>query len=244
MNLSGIERPGVLRGAVSRGAMRRGAVLRGAVVPGALLLGALALAGCSDTPSKDAGGTPSSKPTGGSSTAPIPTASTPTLTPLPTPSKPWPTPKVTGQPASDAPLAQRIRFAIAKQAQIAAGKAATTTVTCPGIEDAEKPGTHDLSCTVTYAGKSYPGKLTIEAKQYTATYKFTSDSVPIVRAKVVDAVQRTVTDAAKVTCTMDDVAVVKHTSQGISCDVTSTGNAVQPYRAQVSGNGQVLVTKA
>jgi hypothetical protein len=198
------------------------------------------LAGCSDSkPDKESGGTPSA-PT----SAPIPTASNPTLTPLPTPSKPWPTPKITGQPESDAPLAQRIRFAISKQAQIAAGKADTTTVSCPGIENAEKPGTHDLTCTVTYAGKSYPGKLTIDAKQYSATYKFTSDSVPVVRAKVVDAVQRTVSNASKVTCTMDDVAVVKHTSQGISCDVTTTDNAVQPYRAQISGNGQVLVTKA
>jgi hypothetical protein len=201
------------------------------------------LAGCSDSkPDNESGGTPSTAPTGGTSS--IPTASTPTLTPLPTPSKPWPTPKVTGEPEPDAPLAQRIRFAISKQAQVAAGKAATTTVSCPGIDDAEKPGTHNLTCTVTYAGKSYPGTLTIDAKQYSATYKFTSDSVPIVRAKVVDAVQRTVTNASKVTCTMDDVAVVKHTSQGISCDVTSTDNAVQPYRAQISGNGQVLVTKA
>jgi hypothetical protein len=198
------------------------------------------LAGCSDSkPDKESGGTPSAP-----ASAPIPTASNPTLTPLPTPSKPWPTPKITGQPESDAPLAQRIRFAISKQAQIAAGKADTTTVSCPGIENAEKPGTHDLTCTVTYAGKSYPGKLTIDAKQYSATYKFTSDSVPVVRAKVVDAVQRTVSNASKVTCTMDDVAVVKHTSQGISCDVTTTDNAVQPYRAQISGNGQVLVTKA
>ncbi|QNE21753.1 hypothetical protein F1D05_32325 [Kribbella qitaiheensis] len=213
-------------------------------VLGTAAVSASLLTGCSDSPSKDAGGIPSTAPTTGSSSAPIPTASTPSLTPLPTPSKPWPTPKVTGQPASDAPLAQRIRFAISKQAQIAAGKAATTTVSCPGIENAEAPGTHNLTCTVTYAGKAYPGKLTVDAKQYTATYKFTSDSVPIVRAKVVDAIQRTVTDASKVTCTMDDVAVVKHTSQGISCDVTTTGNAVQPYRAQVSGNGQVLVTKA
>jgi hypothetical protein len=198
------------------------------------------LAGCSDSkPDSKSGGTPSA-PT----SAPIPTASTPSLPPLPTPSKPWPTPKVTGQPDAEAPLAQRIRFAISKQAQIAAGKAATTTVSCPGIDDAEKPGTHNLTCTVTYAGKAYPGTLTIDAKQYSATYKFTSDSVAIVRAKVVDAVQRTVTNASKVTCTMDDVAVVKHTSQGISCDVTNTDNAVQPYRAQVSGNGQVLVTKA
>ena len=227
---------------MNRTGTARTVVLRIGALPVGLLLGVLMLAGCSDTPSKDAGGTPSSTPTSGTSA--IPTASTPVLTPLPTPSKPWPTPKVTGQPESDAPLAQRIRFAISKQAQIAAGKAATTTVSCPGIENSEQPGTHDLTCTVTYAGKSYPGKLTIDAKQYSATYKFTSDSVPIVRAKVVDAVQRTVTGAAKVTCTMDDVAVVKHTSQGISCDVTTTDNAVQPYRAQISGNGQVLVTKA
>ena len=88
------------------------------------------------------------------------------------------------------------------------------------------------------------GNLTIDAKQYSATYKFTSDSVAIVRPKVVDAVQRAVTGAAKVTCTMGEVAVVKHTSQGIQCDVTTTENTVQPYRAQISGNGQVLVTKA
>ena len=201
------------------------------------------LAGCSDSkPDAKSGGTPSAS--GGPTSAPIPTASTPSLPPLPTPSKPWPTPKVTGQPAADAPLAKRIQFAISKQAQIAAGKAATTTVSCPGIADAEKPGTHNLTCTVTYAGKAYPGTLTIDAKQYSATYKFTSDSVPIVRAKVVDAVQRTVANASKVTCTMDDVEVVKHTAQGISCDVTTTDNAVQPYRAQISGNGQVLVTKA
>jgi hypothetical protein len=207
------------------------------------VLGVVAVAGCSDSPSNDAGASPATTGTTKSS-APIPTASTPSLTPLPTPSKPWPTPSVKGTPASDAPLAQRIRFAISKQAQIAAGKTATTTVNCPGIESAEKPGQHSLTCTVTYAGKSYPGKLTIDAKQYSATYKFTSDSVAIVRPKVVDAVQRSVTGAAKVTCTMDEVAVVKHTSQGISCDVTTTENAVQPYRAQVSGNGQVLVTKA
>ncbi|GAA1661984.1 hypothetical protein GCM10009744_64670 [Kribbella alba] len=212
---------------------------------GIALLGVLALAGCSDTPADNAGGSPtSSGTTSAPSSAPIPTASTPSLTPLPTPTKPWPTPSVKGAPESDAPLAQRIRFAVSKQAQIAAGKAATTTVNCPGIESAEKPGQHSLTCTVTYAGKSYPGKLTIDAKQYSATYKFTSESVAIVRPKVVDAVQRTVTGAAKVTCTMDEVAVVKHTSQGISCDVTTVDNAVQPYRARISGNGQVLVTKA
>ena len=115
---------------------------------------------------------------------------------------------------------------------------------CPGIEKVETAGKHELTCTVTYAGKPYTGTLTVDAKQYSATYKFTSESVPIVRAKVVDAVLRTVTDASKVTCTMDDVAVVKHSGQPIACDVTTTGNAVQPYKAQVSGNGQVLVAKA
>ncbi|MDX6258958.1 MAG: hypothetical protein QOH84_646, partial [Kribbellaceae bacterium] len=158
--------------------------------------------------------------------------------------KPWPTPSVKGEPASDAPLAQRIRFAISKQAQITAGRAATTTVSCPGIDKAETAGKHTLACTVTYAGKSYTGQLTVDAKQYSASYKFTSDSVAIVRAKVVDAVLRTVPGAAKVTCTMDDVAVVKQTGDGIACDVTTTANAVQPYKAQVSGNGQVLVAKA
>jgi hypothetical protein len=204
------------------------------------------LSGCSDSDpdAKSGDNPPASTPTAPGSTAPIPTASTPTLTPLPTPSKPWPTPAVKGTPASDAPLAQRIRFAIAKQAQIAAGKAATTSVSCPGIDAAEKPGTHNLTCTVTYAGKSYPGKLTVEAKQYSASYKFTSDSVAIVKAKVVDAVLRTAPGASKVTCTMDDVTVVKHTSEGIACDVTTTDNAVQPYKAQVSGNGQILVAKA
>jgi hypothetical protein len=196
------------------------------------------LAGCTDTP-PEAGKSPS--PNGTSS---APTASTPALTPLPTPSKPWPTPKVTGEPEKDAPLADRIRFAIAKQAQIAAGKAAPTTVKCPGVEDAETAGTHNLTCTVTYAGKSYSGTLTIEAKQYSASYRFTSDSVAIVKSKVVDAVLRTVPGAAKVTCTMDDVAVVKHSGQPITCDVTTTANAVQPYEAQVSGNGQILVSKA
>jgi hypothetical protein len=220
--------------------LTRGRIGVGTAVCSALFL----LSACSDS-KPEAGDSPApSASSSAPSSAPIPTASTPSLTPLPTPSKPWPTPKVTGQPEPDAPLAERIQFAISKQAQIAAGKAATTAVSCPGISDAEKPGTHDLTCTVSYAGKSYPGKLTIEAKQYSATYKFTSDSVPIVRAKVIDAVQRTVTGAAKVTCTMDDVAVVKHTSEGISCDVTTTDNAVQPYRAQISGNGQVLVSKA
>jgi hypothetical protein len=200
------------------------------------------LSGCSDSkPDAQSGGT--SAPSSPVST-PTPTVSTPSLTPLPTPSKPWPTPKVKGEPASDAPLAQRIRFAIAKQAQIAAGKAATTTVRCPGIDDVEKPGTHNLTCTVTYAGKAYSGKLTVEAKQYSASYKFSSESVAIVKPKVVDAVLRTVPGAAKVTCTMDDVAVVKLSSAGIACEATTTDNAVQPYKAQISGNGRILVTKA
>ena len=218
----------------------RGKHLRfGLAVFGVFALAVFLLSACSDSP-------PSAAPsaTASSSSAPIPTASTPSLTPLPTPSKPWPTPKVTGAPADDAPLADRIRFAIAKQAQIAAGKAATTSVKCPGIEDVETAGKHELTCTVTYAGKSYSGTLVVDAKQYSASYKFTSESVPIVKAKVVDAVLRTAPDAAKVTCTMDDVAVVKHSGDGIACDVTTTANAVQPYKAQVSGNGQVLVAKA
>jgi hypothetical protein len=201
------------------------------------------LSACSDS-KPDAGSTPSAPSSSAPSTQSIPTASTPTLTALPTPSKPWPTPKVTGEPASDAPLAERITFAISKQAQIAAGKTASTTVKCPGIDKVETAGNHELTCTVTYAGKPYTGTLTVDAKQYSASYKFTSESVAIVRPKVVDAVLRTVTDAAKVTCTMDDVAVVKHSGEPIACDVTTTANAVQPYKAQVSGNGQVLVAKA
>jgi hypothetical protein len=214
----------------------------GLTVFGLSAIAVFALAACSDS-EPEAGNTPAPT-TPASSAAPIPTASTPSLTPLPTPSKPWPTPKVTGAPENDAPLAERIQFAIAKQAQIAAGKAAATTVKCPGIEDAEKPGNHELTCTVTYAGKPYSGTLIVDAKTYSASYKFTSDSVPIVKPKVVDAVLRQAPDAAKVTCTMDDVAVVKHSGEPITCDVTTTANAVEPYRAQVSGNGQVLVAKA
>ncbi|NIK60903.1 hypothetical protein [Kribbella shirazensis] len=203
------------------------------------------ISACSDS-EPEAGTSPSApaSSTPPSSSAPIPTASTPTLTALPTPSKPWPTPKVTGEPENDAPLAERITFAISKQAQIAAGKAAPTTVKCPGIDKVETAGQHELTCTVTYAGKSYGGTLTVDAKQYTASYKFTSQSVAIVKAKVVDAVLRSAADAAQVTCTMDDVAVVKHSGEPIACDVTTTANAVQPYKAQVSGNGQVLVAKA
>ncbi|MGC4941862.1 hypothetical protein [Kribbella sp. DT2] len=209
----------------------------------------LLLAGCSDDPTPDAGSTPppsapSSAPNSAPTSAPIPTASTPSLTPLPSPSKPWPTPKVTGTPDSDAPLADRIRFAISRQVQVGAGRSATTKVTCPGIDDADTPGKHSLTCTVNYAGKAFTGQLTVEAKQYTATYKFTSESVAVVKAKVVDAVQRAASGAAKVTCTMDDVTVVKRTAQGIACDVTTVDNAVVPYRAQISGNGQILVAKA
>jgi aspartate 1-decarboxylase len=151
---------------------------------------------------------------------------------------------VKGEPASDAPLAQRIRFAISKQAQVTAGRAATTTVNCPGIDKVEKAGKHTLKCTVKYAGKPYEGTLTVDAKQYSASYKFTSEKVAIVRPKVVDAVLRTVPGAAKVTCTMEDVVVVATAGQPIACDVTTTANAVEPYRAQVSGNGQILVSKA
>lgn len=215
----------------------------GLAVFGVSAVAVFLLSACSDS-KPEAGNSPSAPGSSAPSSAPIPTASTPSMTALPTPSKPWPTPKVTGAPADDAPLADRIRFAIAKEAQIAAGKAATTTVKCPGIADVEKPGNHELDCTVTYAGKSYGGTLTVDASTYSASYKFTSDSVPIVKAKVVDAVLRTAPDAAKVTCTMADVAVVKHSGQPIVCDVTTTGNAVQPYKAQVSGNGQVLVAKA
>jgi hypothetical protein len=209
------------------------------------VLGLAVAAGCSDTTQDKASGSSAPSSTPPSTSASIPTTSTQTMTPLPTPSKPWPTPKVTGAPDPEAPLAQRIRFAISKQAQIAAGRAATTTVNCPGIDNVEKAGQHELTCTVTYSGKPYSGTLTVDAKEYSATYRFTSDSVAIVKDKVLDAVRRTVPDAAKVTCTMDAIAVINHTDpQGIACDVTTVANAVQPYRAQVSGDGRVLVAKA
>ena len=223
--------------------LSRDRVRFGLAVFGLSALAVFLLSACSDSKPEAATSPAPSKPAG-SSSAPIPTVSTPALSPLPTPSKPWPTPKVTGAPENDAPLADRIRFAIAKEAQITAGKAATTRVKCPGIESAETPGKHELTCTVTYAGKPYEGTLTIDAKQYSASYKFTSEKVAIVKPKVVDAVQRTAADAAKVTCTMEDVAVVAPAGPPLSCDVTTTANAVQPYKAQVSGNGQVLVTKA
>jgi hypothetical protein len=223
--------------------LRRERLRFGLAVFGLSALAVFLLSACSDS-KPDAADTPASANPSSSAPSSIPTASTPSLTPLPTPSGAWPTPKVTGEPENDAPLADRIRFAIAKEAQIAAGKAAGTKVKCPGIETAETPGKHELTCTVSYAGKSYAGTLTIDAKQYSASYKFTSESVAIVKPKVIDAVLRTAADAAKVTCTMDDVAVVKHSGAPIACDVTTTANAVQPYKAQVSGNGQVLVARA
>ncbi|NUR98067.1 MAG: hypothetical protein HOV67_22785 [Kribbellaceae bacterium] len=209
-------------------------------------LAVFALAACSD--SKPSGSTsPSSAPTVGESSTPtasIPTASTPSLTPLPPPGTPWPAPAVTGAPADDAPLAERIMFAISKQTQIAAGRAAKTTVKCPGIDKVETAGQHSLDCTVTYSGKSFTGKLTVDAKQYSASYKFTSAQVAIVRAKVVDAVLRAAAGASKVTCDMDEIGIVVHDGPPIGCDVTTTANAVQPYKASVTGNGQVQVEKA
>jgi hypothetical protein len=93
---------------------------------------------------------------------------------------------------------------------------------------------------VTYAGASYTGTLTVDAKRYTASYRFTSDSVPIVRAKVVDAVQRVAAGAAKVSCAMEEVAVVKHSDpDGIGCDVTTVQNQVAKYSVAVSGDGKV-----
>jgi hypothetical protein len=200
------------------------------------LFAATVLAGCSDAPAAS-GGTPSVAP----SETPVVTPTEQALPPLPKPSKPWPTPKVTGAPAQDAPLADRIRFAIARQAQLAAGKAATTKVSCPELDSVEKAGgEHKLSCTVTYAGASYTGTLTVDAKRYTASYRFTSDSVPIVRAKVVDAVQRMAAGAAKVSCAMEEVAVVKHSDpDGIGCDVTTVQNQVAKYSVAVSGDGKV-----
>lgn len=199
----------------------------------------LLFAGCSDTPEGR------SRVTDPPSVGPgdIPTPSQSPLTPMKKPTAPWPTPSITGAPPGEAPLAERIRFAIAKQAQVVAGKAAPTTVSCPGLDEVEE--TSRLPCTVTYAGRKYTGTLTVNPKRYSATYKFTSDSVPIVRAKVVDAVLRAAPNPHRVTCTMDEVTVVKHTDQqGISCDVHTTGNAVVPYRARVSGDGKVHVVKA
>ncbi|MFK4086304.1 hypothetical protein ACI2LF_19500 [Kribbella sp. NPDC020789] len=215
----------------------------GIAVFGVSALVVFLLAACSDTP-PSAGGSPSAPGSSGPSSAPIPTASTPTLKPLPTPSKPFPTPVVTGAPEADAPLAQRIRFAIAKQTQLTAGKAAKTTVNCPGIDDADKPGNHTLKCTVTYGGKSFTGALTVNAEPYNASYKFTSEQVAVAKEKVVDAVLRAVPDASKITCTMDLVAVVPSTGDGIRCDVTTTANAVVPHNARISGDGKILVAKA
>jgi hypothetical protein len=204
------------------------------------LLAAAALTGCSDNTPEASGAetTPATAPTTSRTPADLP--------PLPKPSKPWPTPKVTGAPAEDAPLADRIRFAIARQAQLAAGKTARTTVNCPGLDDVEKAGgEHRITCTVTYAGTSYTGTLTVDAKRYTASYKFTSDSVPVVRAKVVDAVRRVAAGVAKVGCAMEAVAVVKHSDpDGIGCDVTTVKNEVVKYAAVVSGDGKIYVEPA
>ncbi|MFI5730996.1 hypothetical protein ACIA49_12805 [Kribbella sp. NPDC051587] len=218
----------------------------GLAVFGVSALAVFLLAACSDTDPK-AGSNPSAPNSSGPSvpsSAPIPTASTPTLKPLPTPSKPWPAPVVTGAPADDAPLANRIRFAIAKQTQITAGKAAKTTVNCPGLDAADKPGKHTLKCTVTYAGQSFTGTLTVDAEPYNASYKFTSEQVAVVKEKVVDAVLRAVPDASKITCTMNPVAVVPSSGDGIRCDVTTTANAVVPHNARISGDGKILVAKA
>ncbi|MFB6726200.1 hypothetical protein ACFCV3_38880 [Kribbella sp. NPDC056345] len=216
----------------------------GLAVFGVSALAVFLLAACSDTDPKS-GSTPSAPGSSSApSTEPIPTASTPTLKPLPRPAKPFPTPAVTGAPESDAPLANRIRFAIAKQTQLTAGKAAKTTVNCPGIDAADKPGKHTLKCTVTYAGKPFTGTLTVDAQPYNASYKFTSEQVAVVKEKVVDAVLRAVPDASKITCTMDLVAVVPSSGDGIRCDVTTTANAVVPHNARISGDGKILVAKA
>lgn len=210
---------------------------------GLLAAGALLLAtGCSDSGPEAAGSTPGT--TAGET--PVATRTEQALPPLPKPSKPWPTPKVTGGPAEDGPLADRIRFAIAKQAQLAAGKAARTTVNCPGLNGVEKAGgKHTITCTVTYAGASYTGTLTVDAARYQASYRFTSVSVPITRAKVVDAVLRVAAGAAKVSCTMAEVAAVKHSDpDGIGCDVSTVRNQVVKYTVAVSGDGKVYAEPA
>ncbi|HEY3004084.1 MAG TPA: hypothetical protein VGJ44_17190 [Kribbellaceae bacterium] len=196
------------------------------------------VAGCTDDPPAQANGTPSAS----SST---PAAAATTLPPMTKPATPWPTPTVTGAPADDAPLADRIRFAIAKQAQLAAGQAAPTTVSCPGLDDlGSGDGERAFTCTVTYARTSYDGKLTVDASRYTAKYHFTSDSVPVVRAKVVDAVVRAATDPAAVTCTMDDMAVVQYADpKGIACSVTTTSGAAESWTVRVSGDGRVTAVR-
>jgi hypothetical protein len=227
-----------------------GRLRSGLAVCGLSALAVFLLAACSDS-APDADSSPSAPGSSGpsapdSSTPPpvIPTASTPVLTPLPTPTKPFPTPSVTGAPASDAPLADRIRFAIAKQTQVTAGKAAKTTVACPGIEGAEKAGQHTYKCTVTYAGLTFTGTLTVTASTYSATYKFSSAEVAVVKEKVVDAVLRAVPKASKITCELKPVAVVDPAGPGLRCDVTTTANAVVPYTAKVSGDGTIQVAKA
>jgi hypothetical protein len=211
----------------------RGAAL--ALVAAAALIG---VAGCTDDP-QAAGATPTA------TTSATPAATATSLPPMAKRSKPWPEPTVTGAPAKDAPLADRIRFAIAKQAQLAAGKAAPTTVSCPGLDDVGSgAGIHTLSCTVTYAGASYQGRLTVDAKRYSASYHFNSTSVPVTRAKVVDAVLRAAEDPATVTCEMAEVAVVEYADPtGVGCSVTDTTGAVHGYTARVSGDGSVTAVK-
>jgi hypothetical protein len=203
-----------------------------------VLLSVLALSGCSDVPESQ-----QRRVTDPPSVGPgdIPTPSQTPLTTIPKPTAPWPTPRITGEPPKDAPLGRRIRFAIAKQAQVVAGRAAPTTVDCPGLDDVE--GSTRLTCTVTYAGRKYTGTLTVNPRRYSASYRFTSQSVPIVKGKVIDAVLRVAPNPHRVTCEMDDVAVVRH-SVGVACDVATTGNAVVPYRARISGDGKVHVVKA
>jgi hypothetical protein len=214
------------------------------VLAGLLAAGALAFAaGCSDSPADDPSG--ASTVQGTSSTPSTPTPPRETLPPLPKPSKPWPAPKVTGAPADDAPLADRIRFSIAKRVQVAAGKAGKTTVSCPGLDEVESgSGSKTITCTVTYGGQSFSGRLVVDAKRYSASYSFTSESVAVARAKVVDAVTRVAVNPARVSCTMGDVAVVKHADpSGIACTVTDTAGAESQYTARVSGDGKVTAAK-
>lgn len=200
-------------------------------------------AGCSDRPSADPG---VGSTVQGQATSTTPASTPPeTLPPLPNPSKPWPVPTVTGAPAEDAPLADRIRFSIAKQVQVAAGKAAKTTVSCPGLDDVGSgSGSHTITCTVTYGGQSFTGRLVVDAKRYSATYDFTSDSVAVAKPKVVDAVTRAAVRPAKVDCTMGAVAVLKHADpNGLDCTVTDTSGAEAAYTVRVSGDGKVTAAK-
>jgi hypothetical protein len=215
-------------------------LLLGLVTAGAL---AVTAAGCSDSSADDPDGASTVQGTSSTPTTPAPPPQT--LPALPKPSKAWPTPSVTGAPADDAPLADRIRFSIAKRVQVAAGKAGKTTVSCPGLDEVESgSGSRTITCTVTYGGQSFSGRLVVDAKRYSASYSFTSESVAVARAKVVDAVTRVAVNPAKVSCTMGDVAVVKHADpDGIACTVTDTAGAETQYTARVSGDGKVTAAK-